>query len=199
MKTEKRKIRFKVLILLVLVKTNVGWWKRVLVEVAGVEPAFISVFWVFQRFWCPYRCPTLHCKQEFLEVFLRGKRGPLLWGPNFLLIQKLWFCWRLAWTKSIQQSIWNVRYFKILRLEEDRGSNYPQNLFLKGPADSFIVDSGSETNGPGFNRRSWKTILMLENQQSNSGNASKPWRIPNRKISRMGLKLNFWISGKGWG
>ncbi len=44
MKTEKRKILFKVLISLVLVKTNVVWLKRVLVEVAGVEPASCGVF-----------------------------------------------------------------------------------------------------------------------------------------------------------
>jgi len=160
--------------------------------VAGVEPAFISVFWVFQKLWCPYRCPTVRCKQEFLEVFLRGKRGPLLWGPNFLFIQKLWFCWRLAWTRSILQSIWNVRYFKILRLGGAGGSNYPQITSWKEPSIFFIIDLGSGTNGPGLSRRFWKNVWIPENQKSNSGGGRILCKIHNSEINITGLQTRFW-------
>ena len=37
---------------------------------------------------------------------------------------------------------------------------------------------------------------MPENQQSNSGNRRKPWKIPNPEIKRMSPELRFGISGK---
>jgi len=39
---------------------------------------------------------------------------------------------------------------------------------------------------------------MQENQQSNSGNGRKPWRIPNPEINRMNPEIQKRISGKGW-
>ena len=62
------------------------------------------------------------------------------------------------------------------------------------PGPCSIPRSG--TNGPGLSNKSWKTILMLENQQSNSGSGWSPWRIPNPEINRMGPKTLFSTSEK---